>query len=394
MTVAVNEFPRAASTASSAAERSDALGWLQVLRGLAALAVVLFHFKEPMARDWPVLARLFAGGAMGVDVFFVLSGFIICYATRSVRSQQPGAFLVRRFARIIPPAWAVMVLMMIARPPYLKDLISGFLFVLPASSPAPHYGHGFLIVAWTLTYELYFYAMFALSIALSRRLGWHRATVCVALMLLVMGSAQLLLGGVTLSPLGAPDWRPLPAVSGASLFGVMANPMIVEFLFGVGLALVHQRWLQRLSLRSAALTAVLCAGLAAVWVSGLTNALGEVVQGPLGAGGPAVLIVLSVLAVQRLDDVAGRRWLALLVGRMVAHLGDVSYSLYLVHPVLRAVLVTAGAKLGWPTGAMVSALGIMLSVIAASVLYRWVEVPSQALGRRWAQAVSRDRSPA
>lgn len=383
--------PAAAAPVSAG---SDALGWLQVLRGLAALAVVLFHFKEPLARDWPALARAFAGGAMGVDVFFVLSGFIICYSTRSVRSQQAGAFLVRRFTRIILPAWAVMALMVMAKPPYLKDLISGFLFVLPAASPAPHYGHGFLIVAWTLTYELYFYAMFALSIAVSRRFGWHRAVVCVALMLPVMGAAQLVLGGLTLSPLGAPGWRPLPAVPGASLFGVIANPMIVEFLFGVGLALAHQRWWGRLDRRGASLVAGLGAAVAVAWVLQLTNAQGEVTQGPLGAGGPAVAIVLAVLALQRLDDLAGRRWLARPFGRVASHLGDASYSLYLVHPVLRAVLMTAGAKFAWPSGATLSALGIALSLVAASVLYRWVEVPSQALGRRWADAMARPRSAA
>ena len=188
---------------ASELRRATTLGWLQVLRGIAALAVVVFHFKDPLEASWPALTRLLNAGSMGVDIFFILSGFIICYSTQSVQSQQAASFVIRRFSRIALPAWVAMVCMLLAKPPYLKDLIYGFLFILPEPSPPPGYGFGFLIVAWTLTYELYFYGMFAIAIALGKRLSLHRAAVAALLMLAVMLGLQAWFGGFTLQAAGS-----------------------------------------------------------------------------------------------------------------------------------------------------------------------------------------------
>jgi peptidoglycan/LPS O-acetylase OafA/YrhL len=365
------------------------LAWLQALRGLAALAVVLFHFKEPLGSDWPGLVRSFTSGSIGVDIFFILSGFIICHSTRSLESQQSLSFLVRRFSRIMLPAWVAMFCMALVKPPYLKDLIYGALFVLPQGWAPPSYGYGFLIVAWTLTYELYFYGVFAIALVLSKRLGVHRALMVTLLISATMFGLQAWLGGFTLMAHGHESWRELPDVHGASWLGVAANPMVLEFLLGVGLALVYQRWFVRMPWRLLLAMAAVSACGALAWLGVIVGENGEMQHGPWWAGGPSLLTVLAALALQRLDEIRFEgRVLSQGLGRFCVYLGDASYSLYLLHPVIKAVLHVFGEFAGWKVGPWLSVMGVLLSVTLAVVFYRKVEVPSQDFGRRWARQLN------
>lgn len=370
---------------------ADTLGWLQVLRGLAALAVVLFHFKEMLTPSLPALAQILELGSTGVDIFFIVSGFIIYHSTRKAASQDALAFLVRRVTRIVLPAWIAMLLMALAKPPRLSDLsdlILGFAFVLPRGAPAPTYGLGFLIVAWTLTYELYFYAMFAAAIALSRRARCDRAVCLLGLMLLPMLGLQLWLGGFTVLATGSPSWRPLPDLPGASLLGVAANPMLLEFLVGVGLAWIYARLPAQLPgapLRRLALFLV-AAGLLCL---ALMRSRGiHVDHGFTLAGGPSLLIVLGVLALQLSSRSASVEPLQGWMGRALMRMGDASYSLYLIHPVLRSLLVTAALHIGLTLSAGIGVLGVLLSIALAIPFHRWIELPSQALGRQWARRLA------
>lgn len=59
------------------------LNSIQALRGLAAMLVVMFHFRTDLASDFPLANRLFGNGAIGVDLFFMISGFIAYYITKN-----------------------------------------------------------------------------------------------------------------------------------------------------------------------------------------------------------------------------------------------------------------------------------------------------------------------
>ncbi len=369
-------------------QSTGTLEWLQVLRGFAALAVVLFHFKDPLAHSLPALAQVLELGSTGVDIFFIVSGFIIYQSTRRSASQDAVAFLVRRVTRIVLPAWVAMSLMALAKPPRLSDLsdlILGFLFVLPRSAPAPTYGYGFLIVAWTLTYELYFYAMFALALALSRRARCDRALSLLGLMLLPMVGLQLWLGGFTVLATGLPDWRSLADLPGASLLGVAANPMLLEFLVGVGLAWIYARLPARLPVAPTRGLALLLLGAGLSWFASFQARGVPVDHGFALAGGPSLLVVLGILGLQLSTRGTAGGALQNSAGRALMRMGDASYSLYLIHPVLRSLLITAAVHAGLTVGAGLSVLGVFLSIALALPFHRWIELPSQRLGRQWAR---------
>ena len=76
---------------------------IQVLRAVAALAVVAFHFTVSLQQDFHLTAGLlFPAGASGVDIFFVISGFIMSYTTARPEQRSAGSFVFKRLARIVP----------------------------------------------------------------------------------------------------------------------------------------------------------------------------------------------------------------------------------------------------------------------------------------------------
>jgi exopolysaccharide production protein ExoZ len=352
------------------------LAIVQSLRGIAASMVVLMHFNVFIAPVMPSFSAFLGHGYLGVDVFFVVSGFIIYLSTASPDAREASGFLLRRFCRVVLPAWVALGLAALTRPPYLSDLIASFFFYPLQNTDPPFYGYSVLIVAWTLSYELVFYLLFAatLSFGVGRRhRGWVASLGLLGLVLLV----QALLGGITL------DATRAPLASGAqfpaALISLLANPMLLEFAIGIGLAWVYlNRGFERSPLL---LCLVLLSALPVLYAviqfqyragHGLTN-----------GGLLALLIVFYALCLQALVDRGG--WLSnwRLIGWCAA-LGEMSYSLYLVHPIVKSLMARQGFNLAvgdalGPYGRF--ALALLCSGLVAYGFYRWVEVPAQRLGR-------------
>src|SRR5882672_247790 len=147
---------------------------VQALRALAALCVVVYHVD-------------FVGrGAFGVDIFFVISGFIICHVT----AKDHDGFLRKRLIRIVPLYWAGTLCLyclglvaprLLQSEPTLSGLVNSLLFIPYAKEGGRVYP--ILFLGWTLNYEMFFYALFACALALNRRLA--PITVCAALVVLV-----------------------------------------------------------------------------------------------------------------------------------------------------------------------------------------------------------------
>ncbi len=306
----------------------------------------LFH-----AAQWSHLD--FAVGAAGVDVFFVISGFVLWTACEK-RPLTPAAFLLARAGRILPLYWIVTLAVAaaaLAAPmalpivlPEGRHLILSLL-LLPHTDPA---GGPFplLPTGWTLTYEAFFYLVMAIALA-------------------------------------APKDRRLQIVSGlilaTSLVGfayhgwytLLANPLLLEFLAGVGLA---RLWaggrFERLP--RALGPGLIAAGvliLAACQIAGLRDDfLRPFVWGP-----PAALIVAGVLKLE-----ADRRIGSGLLTQALVAEGDASYSLYLVQA--PAIAVFAWLTPGWPA-ALRAPLSIGFAVAVGWLCYRLIERPLGSASR-------------
>lgn len=341
-----------------------------MLRALAAFMVAVHHVQS----DAAVLARL--GGRSftpsdllpwmaGVDIFFVVSGFIMVHASASL-FDRPGAsalFLKRRLVRIVPLYWAattLFLLVALALPatlnsaaPSAGQIAASYLFWPVISSSGlvqPVYSLG-----WTLNYEMLFYVLFAAALTLPRRLVVPAVTLALASLV----GATAMLG-----PL------PLP-------FGFWGQPIVLEFAAGMGIALLHRRGLM--------LGAGARFALAAVAVGLLLGSP----HAPLSAGPWRDLALHgSAAALLVLAAVTGPREPAAptALGSALVRVGDASYALYLVHPFairgLREVFVRLGVLEPW----LFVVAALASAVIAALLVHRLFEVPVTRALRRWTGA--------
>lgn len=321
---------------------------LQVLRALAAAAVMVFHGAELLeARaGGAFLGWLCAPGHHGVDVFFVLSGFIILYTSARVRG--PREFLTRRCIRLFPVYWVVTALLVAAylltpSPEMAHKADPGVIAKSLLLLPAPRHVVG---VAWTLVYEVWFYLLFGLLYFRSRGLFYAA------------------LGGWSALAWSAPLW-----LAGSAPFALsfLFHPIVSEFLLGCLAAELFVR-----SQGHAARTALALggAGFVAAWA---LEANGLVFSRVLAFGLPSTLLVYGAASLRV-------RWPHALV-----YLGDASYSLYLVHATAISILLKLAGSLGWlPAVASVAGnLALYAATLAGATLFhRWIEAPLLAVCRR------------
>ncbi len=331
-----------ATRASKRAEHAPParLDSLQVLRAVAALAVVVFHCH------WTGIA------SFGVELFFVLSGFVICHAA----AQDPRRFLARRVARVVPLYWLAtfgvfaialfapaMVAATHATAANLARSLMFWPYVRDDGADMP-----LLFLGWTLNYEALFYAMFALCLAISARLApW-----------LVLG---LLIGAAALHRVVAPLGDPLD---------FWTRPIILNFACGIVAWLVwhrHRAWVGRVPAAVAVPAALIALG---VLVTGVHHRLGGFM--------PWSGIISGVLLLGLLALTARIRWPA---GLLVV--GDASYSLYLLHPyVLEAINRKLHAFGPDPLGTAATLGAVLAAVALGIVVFRLVERPSNRALRR------------
>ncbi|TVZ61621.1 peptidoglycan/LPS O-acetylase OafA/YrhL [Serratia fonticola] len=218
----------------------DKLASVQAMRGLAALAVMLFHFRWNINLSYPNLGdQLFGWGAIGVDMFFIISGFVI---TLSAKKLTPGlsaavVFLKHRARRILPAYFIILLITFILSgamstfhyPEKVNNLISAITFSPIDANHSPFYvdDNGFYGIRWTLNYEVLFYLVMA--VCLTSKYRWP---LLFGMFLLSLVVFPMLAGH-----------SPTLDVSGyqfnSAYLNLMTNPIIWMFLVGVAFGLVY-----------------------------------------------------------------------------------------------------------------------------------------------------------
>lgn len=281
---------------------------IQYLRGVAALGVVVWHAQGQVGIPETQVLQA------GIEIFFVISGYVM-WRILSERPVSPAVFLQKRLARIVPLYWlltTVMVILLVVAPQLLQStrfdlshVVASYLFV---AWPNPVEAAGLkpvMIPGWTLNYEMAFYLLLAVALLLKASL---RGAVVIGVLLVMTALSAL----------------PLPPIA-----AFYASPFMAELALGVGLAMVLPRMPQGW-LRHGGLAFVLGCGLLLAGGSMIdAEARGRLVLLAL----PATLIVAGLIAVEetgRLPSIP-----------VLKAVGDASYPLYMVHPVLLSAMAQA-----------------------------------------------------
>lgn len=337
------------------------LNSVQMLRAVAALLVLFYHVRSIQTRmlaeagmdasgRW---APIVDNGFAGVDLFFVISGFVMVFVTAD-GARGPaaaGSFLFARIARIYPSWWlfaGLFTLYMLTAHAWLDLFGVGWEAIGGGEPPMAYLAKSFALlpqaqypvlnVGWTLIHEMYFYLVFTAFLLCPHR--WLPALLAVWAGLVAIGALAGLSGPIA-----------------DTLLALAVHPMTLEFILGAGMALLvltGRRWRPGLVAAGAGIWIV-----AALWfvlppeyvpgpdarpiIAGLVLSDGQIALGGvenwsavmlswgrvLAYGLPCALLVYGLVSL----EIEGR----LPTSRALVRLGDWSYALYLCH-----ILVLAG----------------------------------------------------
>uniref|UniRef100_UPI003F5A0B0C acyltransferase family protein n=1 Tax=Streptomyces asoensis TaxID=249586 RepID=UPI003F5A0B0C len=389
------------------------LGWLDALRAVAALAVVLDHSSYAFLPEFrQEVMPQFNIGRYGIMLFFLVSGYIVPASLE--RRGCVRSFWIGRVFRMYP-LWAAAVTAMLALNllgvaelraglgrQSLTTVAVAHVTLLQELLGTP----SLLLVLWTLSYEMAFYllvvALFTVRL--------HRRSAAIAVTLAVLAAVSAAVGGTL----------PVSALSGAVGTGplvALTTIALVLAICGASSATPALRVAGGVLGGVAALVLVAFNGTVAMWeglvilaVMFLGTAVHRAENGGSGrrrmAGTAAVVVACAVGGAYWYGDGAHstrRGWIlaflmaALTFGaglaarhrrvpRPLTALGTISYSVYLVHPVLLTVTDGTVGRWRYDVPALEAAFVAVLLPLCA-LTYRYVEVPGQAWGRRLARRV-------
>jgi exopolysaccharide production protein ExoZ len=334
---------------------------IQFLRGIAAFAVVIFHAC--------LLSVDYAGGIVyqpglvigkaGVDLFFVISGFVMISSTYD-RFDDPSIqirFIIQRVSRIFPPYWILSTAVLayyLYNPSGVNaehggvDVIASYLLLPSDKSPL-------VPVAWTLVHEMIFYMIFFFGICMLPKKWLLQGLIGWAF----LAATNSLIGHHT---------------ADLALKTILLHPFNLEFIGGALIGLLYKQ--KGLPTKNASITYILCSlsifGLAALYFQSTgTQGIPDIIRIVL-FGAPSMLLLLGCLGLDfKQTGIFG----------FFTRMGYYSYSLYLIHILIihlayRIITKKFGITLTLETGALLATTLVASSVLAGYIFYRLVEKPS------------------
>ncbi len=296
---------------------------VQLLRGFAALLVCFFHMKGILNYDGKQLGHfLFASGSIGVPLFFMISGFIMVVTTKNSTPTLAYVknFYLKRAIRILPLYYLLTIVLIVGLGQgqfYFVDrleraLSAFFFFPTYTNHIGPSYGMPPLEVGWSLNYEIYFYIILGITIFFGR----YRWLVLIGTMLSLVYIVPLIT-----------DNSIMPSLSGSygyafSYLSLMTNPVVLFFVVGIliGLFYVSKYKVKNLLLAQFVVAAAI-----------LTFVLAYFGAYKFQAGYYSNMFICGFLLFALLLRSKVKPYE---LAKPLVFLGDISYSLYLVHPLV------------------------------------------------------------
>lgn len=344
------------------------LSSIQILRGIAASLVVVLHILASMdtyyhfsiITNYPILAAFLESG---VDVFFVISGFIMFTVTQNKFGQgYAWTFIKKRAFRVLPLYWTLTLLyvaLLLLIPSAFNTSSFDLLKLTQSLLFIPHLNNSgdvmpVVSVGWTLNFEMYFYVCFAIALLFSKKAGLFLALIIITLGLVFQ------------------------SVSGFNhvALSIISNSLILEFLMGVLASIVYSQiyankerlaiTLNRRKLNIIGCTILLL--LILYWVVFYEYVVALQLPRFIIWGVPSVLLLIIFISFEPLI----KNW------KGGVFIGDISYSLYLIQVFTLPVVIKIAMLTSLNSLLFIIFVGLcqyVISIIAATWSYKLIEIP-------------------
>ena len=308
---------------------------IQYLRGMAAILVLFAHMAYLLNG---VYAKkdlgdfLFGQLSFGVDLFFVISGFVICLSTEKNESKRCLKYTIRRLFRLYPllitcvAIYGViahsMHLNKFGEPTRYNTIKSMIPLHIDYTSPPPFFGYNILPPAWTLSYEVAFYVIFLAGLFISHR---HRVLISSLTIIFLMTIIQISLSG----NFSVSVYREFAYPEGIirPIVAITSSPMLADFLYGMVAFAIHrnftisQCFLSRITLLSIFFFSLLILFSGVMIPDGYSGPSFKIFHGPLNWGLIAFIMAISLSLYEKTFGIPFIKTLYTI--------GDISYSIYL-----------------------------------------------------------------
>lgn len=344
---------------------SKKIDFIQAMRGIAALCVVLYHGSFWTGKISEITKYIFyPAGYFGVSLFFVISGFIMVISTKRSDSSINYVilFLIKRFTRIWPTYFiaTLLTLLLLSGIDWFLDagrfvyFLRSVAFIPKGDALAPTFGMPALSIGWTLTYEMLFYLIFAISM-LTGALRW--VTFYSLIIVLLIATPFFLAGRVESAPTSDYGFSSI-------ILGLITSPIIWLFVSGVAIGNVYS---SRFAVKSRLMCWLVIMAAVAIVIFQYISRF-KIGHGILEWG---LSIIPLVFCFAISSKTINFRFPSPLI-----YLGNISFSLYLVHVLMQGAtlhtLVFLGLK---PLGTGVSSMVMTTStsIVVAGLMSKYVE---------------------
>lgn len=324
----------------------EKLSHIQSLRGFAALLVVCYHAKtmlnETFGHNWGDL--FFNKGAFGVEIFFIISGFIMVYTSQSIENKTfkfsaSIDFILKRLIRIAPLYYFLTLLFVVLSNKISQYFFSVFKFDLITSLLFyPYTRFPVLLVGWSLNFEMFFYIVFAISLFCQKRRNQLLALMFIPLLIYRYSST-----------------------GSSSLYWMLTNPIIDYFAVGVILGIFYHKILISDGLRN--LLALLASIVLFLFLVNIITTNNHFIQ----------MIIVSFFAITIILLDFNKKQSKL--PRLTIFLGDISYSIYLTHLFIVIIMnkLIDKFQISHNFGVMFFLSTIVITIVISKITNKWFE---------------------
>jgi peptidoglycan/LPS O-acetylase OafA/YrhL len=348
---------------ASALNTNKTLNSIQAMRGIAAVLVMLFHYRLNFNFSFYNFGNeILISGAVGVPLFFIISGFIMGYTQKNDGPSASLKFVINRLCRIVPLYYFCTILWVIMLNVNMDDassfndsinMFKSFMFIPLSSDTPPGFGYATLFVGWSLNYEVFFYLLFAMSLLLGRFKWVFFFTATFALLVVVPGIVD------------SPTLNAEHAYGFTNPYVAMAtNPLIWNFAAGVAIALIIGKVNFDFAATYIKWASWLCIILFAwQYLSGFNAGVS------INKWGIFSCLLLFFMTLR--EKIFGCN-----APKFLVFLGEISFSIYLMHPIAKemvyAVLRNAGDK--YTSGFVFGITCVAITILLSAATHRFIEL--------------------